>query len=116
MIQLVKKSFITPDEAVPLPKVTIDIVKFGDMTVARARFEPGWRWSEHLKPFAGTESAQETHFSAIVAGHFHVAMDDGREVDLGPSDIATVPAGHDAWVVGDEPCISIDFQGASRNE
>lgn len=115
MATLQKKSFDAPDAAHELPKAKVEIVSFGDMAVARATLEPGWTWSEHFRPIAGTESAQETHFSYIVSGRFHVAMDDGTEVDLGPGDVAIVPPGHLAWVVGDEPVISLDFQGASRN-
>lgn len=85
------------------------------MAVARATLEPGWSWAEQLKPIAGTESAEETHFSYIVSGCFHVALNDGTEADLGPGDIAIVPPGHHAWVVGDEPVMLLDFQGASRN-
>ena len=110
-----KKSFNAPDGTHALPKARLEIVSFGDMSVARATLEPGWTWSEHIKPIAGTESAEETHFSYIISGRFHIAMNDGTEADLGPGDIAIVPPGHQAWVIGDEPVISLDFQGASRN-
>lgn len=115
MATLQKKSFTAPDAARTLPNARIEIVGFGDMSVARATLAPGWSWAEHLKPVAGTESAEETHFSYISAGCFHVVMNDGTEADLGPGDIAIVPPGHHAWVVGDEPVMLLDFQGASRN-
>lgn len=115
MAALQKKSLNAPDATHALPNAKVDIVNFGDMSVARATLEPGWKWSEHLKPIVGTEIAEETHFSYIVSGRFHVVMDDGAETDLGPGDVVIVPPGHDAWVVGDQPVISLDFQGASRN-
>lgn len=115
MATLQKKSFTTPDETHTLPKCRVDIVTFGDMSIDRGIIEPGWKWSEHFKPIAGTESAEEMHFSYIVSGHCHIVMDDGTEADLGPGDMAIVPPGHDVWVVGDEPLITLDIQRASRN-
>ena len=115
MATLRKKSFNAPDATHVLPNTKIEIVSFDDMSVVRATLESGWRWSEHIKPIAGTESAEETHFSYILSGRFHIVMNDGTETDLGPGDIAIVPPGHQAWVIGDEPVVSLDFQGASRN-
>ncbi len=115
MATLQKKSFNAPDSTHELPKAKVEVVNFGNMAVVRATIGPGWTWSEHMKPIAGTESAEETHFSYIVSGRFHVVMNDGTEADLGPGDMAIVPPGHHAWVVGDEPVVSLDIQGASRN-
>lgn len=109
------KSFNAPDETRPLPKAKMEVVHFGDMPVVRATFEPGWRWSEHMRPIAGTERCQGTHFTYVISGRLRTRMDDGTEFDLGPGDVGITRPGHDAWVVGDEPCIGIDFQGASRN-
>lgn len=83
--------------------------------VGRAIWEPGWRWSEHMRPLVGTESCQGTHFTYIISGHLRTRMDSGTEFDLGPGDIAITAPGHDAWDLGDEPCIGLDIQGASRN-
>ena len=108
------KSFNTPDEARALPHVKMEFVKFGGMTVVRAIWEPGWRWSEHMRPVAGTETCQGTHFTYIVSGRLRTRMNDGTEFEVGPGDVAISAPGHDAWVVGNEPCIGIDFQGASQ--
>lgn len=110
-----KKSFNAPAEKRTLPNVTMEVVNFGDMSVVRAIWQPGWRWSEHMSPLAGTELCQGTHFTYIVSGHLRTRMEDGTEFDIGPGDVAITAPGHDAWVLGDEPCIGIDFQDASRN-
>ncbi len=110
-----KKSFNTPDEVRTPPKVKMEFISFGDMSLVRATWEPGWRWSEHMSAVAGTASCQGTHFSYIISGRLRTRMDDGTEFDLGPGDVAITAPGHDAWVLGDEPCVAFDFQGASRN-
>ncbi len=110
------KSFNAPDEVRTPPNARMEFVKFGDMTLVRMIAQPGWRWSESLKPAAGTDSCQVTHFSYVVSGRLHTRMDDGTEFDVGPGDIAISRPGHDAWVIGDEPFVTIDIQGASRNE
>ncbi|PZR97788.1 MAG: cupin [Candidatus Chloroheliales bacterium] len=115
MSKLQKKSFNAPDETLTPPNTKKETVSFGDMSIYRVIYEPGWKWSEHIKPLVGTESCQVTHFSYIISGHIHAVMDDGTEADLGPGDVAIIPPGHDAWVVGDEPCVGLDIQGASRN-
>jgi hypothetical protein len=109
-----KKSFNAPDETRSLPKIKLEIVNFGDMPITKATFEPGWRWSEHIRSIAGTDSCQVPHFTYVIPGHLRTRMDDGTEFDLGPGDIAITATGHDAWVLGDEPCVGLDFQGASR--
>lgn len=109
------KSFNTPDETRTPPQARMEFVTFGDMPVVRMICQPGWRWSEHMRPIAGTDSCQGTHFTYIVSGRFRTVMDDGRVDELGPGDIAITAPGHDAMVVGDEPCVLLDFQGASRN-
>ena len=81
----------------------------GSVTVGRAKLEPGWRWSNDVKPIAGTTSCQVHHKGYVVSGRLHVVMDDGTEADLGPGDAHEVPPGHDAWVVGDEPYVGVDF-------
>ncbi len=110
-----KKSFNAADETRTLPNAKLEIVNFGDMSVARVVFEPGWQWSVDIKPLVGTESCQGTHFTYIISGHLRTHMDDGTEFDLGPGDIAITAPGHDGWVLGDEPCIGLEIQGASRN-
>ncbi|GAC1566707.1 MAG: hypothetical protein NVS3B14_10420 [Ktedonobacteraceae bacterium] len=110
-----KKSFNTPDETRTPPHTKMEFVNFGDISLVRAIWEPGWRWSEHIRPIAGTQSCQGTHFTYVISGRFRTRMDDGTEFDLGPGDIAITAPGHDAWVLGDEPCVVLDFQDASRN-
>ena len=86
-----------------------DVVSIGNGTVLKGRFDPGWRWSEHIKPIAGTDSCQSPHFLYVLSGHMHLVMDDGTEGDIGPNAVARIDPGHDAWVVGDEPCVAVDF-------
>lgn len=79
--------------------------------VGRAVFEPGWRWSDHVKPIAGTASCMAPHTGYVLSGHMTVRMDDGTEANLDPGDLVTIAPGHDAWVVGNEPCVMLDWQG-----
>ena len=79
--------------------------------VGRATFLPGWRWSEHVKPIAKTDSCQAAHMGYFISGRMKVVMDDGEEMEFGPGDFAIMAPGHDAWTVGDEPCVVIDWQG-----
>lgn len=115
MSTLQKKSLDAPDELSTPPSARVESVDLGDMYIVRMTCEPGWKWSEHIKPIAGTPSCQSTHFAYFVSGHFHTVMDDGTAIDFGPGDIGIIPPGHDSWVVGDEPCVLLDFQDASRN-
>lgn len=105
------KTFNTPDEVRTFPKGRVELVTIGGATIGRAVFEPGWRWSTSVKPIAKTESCEAPHYQYHVAGTLHVKMDDGTEYDLKPGDISSLPSGHDAWVVGDEAVIVVDFQG-----
>jgi mannose-6-phosphate isomerase-like protein (cupin superfamily) len=93
-------------------KGRFEVVEIGGMTVGRATYEPGWKWSEHVKPTAGTDSCEVEHVGLVVSGRAVIAMDDGSEVEVGPGDLFAVPPGHDSWVVGDEPYVSLHFLGA----
>ena len=104
-----KKSFESPDETRKFDKGRVDVVTLGDHVFGRATFEPGWKWSECVKPIAGTDSCEAHHNGYIESGRMHVVMDDGGEVDLGPGDAFVIPPGHDAWIVGAEPCVAYDF-------
>ena len=112
---LISKSLNQPDETRPIPngKGKVQVVNLGGATVMRATFEPGWKWSEHVKPIAQTESCQVAHTGYIVSGRLRVRMDDGTEVEMGPGEASITPAGHDAWVVGDEPVVFLDSAGAA---
>jgi quercetin dioxygenase-like cupin family protein len=107
MAGLEVKNFESPDETRPFEgKGKADVLQIGGQTVGRAVFEPGWRWSENVKPIAGTESCQVSHLGYVISGRMRVFMDDGAEGEVGPGDVMAIPPGHDAEVVGDEPCVS----------
>jgi quercetin dioxygenase-like cupin family protein len=107
------RSFGTPDETRPFPNGRAEIVKIGDSEVGRLVFEPGWRWSEHVKPIAGTDSCEAPHFQYHLSGRLGIRMDDGTEFVAEPGDVTSLPSGHDAWVVGDEPVVVVDWFGAT---
>lgn len=116
MASLEKKSFNAPDERRAPPNTTMEMVKFGDRAVTRITYQPGWRWSNDIKPMAGTDLCQINHFIYVISGRTHVVMADGSAMELGSGDLATIPAGHDGWVIGDEPCVMIDFGAVVRPE
>ena len=103
------KNMNSPDETRSLPKTKGEVVTVGGHTIMRGTFEPGWKWSECVKPTVGTPSCQVNHVLYVISGKMGVRMDDGTEKEVGPGDTALIPPGHDAWVIGKEPCVSIDF-------
>jgi hypothetical protein len=104
-----------PDEVRPFQgKGHLDVIQLHDFTVGRAIFEPGWKWSENVKPIAGTKSCEVAHLGYCVTGHMKVKMDDGQEVDIGPGDFFHIEPGHDAWVVGDQKVEMLDFSGEQQ--
>jgi len=105
------KNFDRPDEVRDFPDGRVELVTIGGAVVGRAVLEPGWRWSKSLKPIAGTKSCEAPHFQYHISGRLMVKMDDGTEIECGPGDVSLLPSGHDAWVVGDEPAVIVDFQG-----
>ena len=108
------KAFGTPDEKREFPHGRAEIVTIGDAEVGRYIFEPGWRWSNDVKPIAGTPSCEAPHFQFHVSGRLAIRMDDGTEFVAMPGDVTSLPRGHDAWVVGDEPAVTVDWFGASN--
>jgi hypothetical protein len=108
------KDLKTPDDVRTFEKGRLELVNIGGGTVGRLTLEPGWRWSEHVKPLAKTEWCEAPHFQYHAAGRLHIVMADGSELDAGPGDVTALPSGHDAWVVGDEPAVMIDWCGASH--
>jgi class 3 adenylate cyclase len=110
-MQLRRKRFDHPDEVRTVEKAHIDLVELGELAIGRAVFEPGWRWSEHVKPIVGTQSCQVHHIGYVVSGHLHIEMTDGASLDVMGGDAFEIPPGHDAWVVGDEPWVSVDWAG-----
>jgi len=110
MASMEVKNFDSPDEVRPFEgNGHAYVVNVGGRVVGKGTFEPGWRWSENVKPIAGTDSCQVSHLGYIVSGRMGVRMDDGTEGEAGPGDVFALAPGHDAWVIGDEPCIALDF-------
>lgn len=102
------------DETRTFPRGKVELVNIGGGVVGKLTLEPGWRWSEHVKPIAGTEWCQAPHFQYHASGTLHVVMSDGTEFDARAGDVTALPSGHDAWVVGEEPVVLIDWAGASN--
>lgn len=113
MAGLVRKSLNSPEETRPFEggKGQLELVNLDAGAVGRATFQPGWRWSEHIKPIAGTDSCQAAHMGYFISGRMNVVMDNGEQMEFGPGDFSIIPPGHDAWIVGNEPCVVIDWQG-----
>jgi hypothetical protein len=105
------KSFDKPDEVRTFPKGRLELIKIGGATIGRAIFEPGWRWSTSVQPLAKTKSCEAPHFQYHISGTIRIVMDDGTELECKAGDVSLLPVGHDAWVVGDEPVVVVDFQG-----
>ena len=105
------KNFSKPDETRSFPLGKVELVNVAGATIGRAIFQPGWRWSTSVKPMIHTNSCEAPHFQYHVSGTLQVMMDDGIEMTLKAGDISNLPMGHDAWVVGNEPVVIVDFQG-----
>lgn len=103
------------DERRDFPRGHVEVNKIGNVLLGRATFEPGWRWSESVKPIVGTDSCQILHYTYVQSGRLHIRLDDGTEADVGPGDFAVIQPGHDAWVVGDEPCVAFDFSSDAES-
>ena len=110
--KLIIKSSSSPDEVRKLPKTLAEVVNLNSHSAMKATFQPGWRWSECVKPTAGTPSCQIDHLCYVISGRMILKMDDGTEKEMKAGDFALIPAGHDAWVPGSEPCVVLDFGGA----
>jgi hypothetical protein len=113
MDSLLAKSFDRPDEKRTPDKTEVDVVDLGSVKAARVILQPGWRWSECIKPVVGTESCQATHIGLATSGRLHVAHDDGTEAEVEPGFVYRVAPGHDAWVVGDEPFVGYEFESTT---
>jgi mannose-6-phosphate isomerase-like protein (cupin superfamily) len=108
--------FDSPDETRTPEKTRVEVVKSGSNSSARMTLEPGWRWSECVKPVAGTDSCQARHLGIVQSGTMHVVHDDGTEADLEPGQVYTIEPGHDAWVVGDERFVAYEFEPRAVEE
>ena len=108
-----QKSFGTADETREFERGRLDLLRIGGAEIGRLTLQPGWRWSDHVKPLAGTDLCEAPHFQYHAQGILHVVMADGSEFDARPGDVTALPQGHDAWVAGDEPVVVVDWYGAS---
>jgi len=109
-MRLQRRRFTEPSDVRTIPHGRIDVVDLDDTVVGRMTYEPGWRWSVDVQPIAGTDTCQYHHLGVTLSGRLRAQMADGTELELGPGDIFEIPPGHDAWVVGDEPWVSVDFE------
>lgn len=115
MLEVILKSFDNPDETRLFEKGKLEIVRIGGMTLGRASYEPGWRWSEHVSPVAGTPLCEVEHVGMVLSGRAMAALEDGTEVELSAGSLFYVPpVAHDSWVIGDEPYVSLHFLGAEQ--
>lgn len=108
------KTFSAPDEVRPFPGGKAEILNIGSGVIGRLVFEPGWRWSKDVKPLVGTDLCEAPHFQYHISGTLHVTNDDGSEFDARPGDVTSLPTHHDAWVVGNEPVVVVDWSGATN--
>jgi hypothetical protein len=116
MAGVVTRSFDAPDETRSPDKTRVDIVRLGSTTAGRFAFEPGWRWSDCVKPVAGTDSCQARHVGVVHSGRLVVHHEDGTELELGPGDAYVIEPGHDAWVVGEERFVGFEFESKAAEE
>jgi hypothetical protein len=110
------RNYDAPDETRTPEKTTIEIVRMGGVTTSRMRLEPGWRWSECVKPIVGGERCQVHHVGLLQSGRMRVVHDDGTELEVGPGHTYVIEPGHDAWVVGDEPVVGFEFESRAAEE
>lgn len=107
---MIKKSFDEPDETRTPTKTRVEVVRLGDVQAARFTMQPGWRWSECVKPVAGTDSCQARHVGVVLSGRMRVVQDDGSQADAGPGTAYLIEPGHDAWVLGDQALVAYEFE------
>jgi quercetin dioxygenase-like cupin family protein len=110
-VRLAKKNLGRPDKITEFPYGRVEHVSLEETALARITLQPGWRWSQDVQPQAKTKSCQSHHIQYILSGQLMIAMDDGTKMRLEPGDFVFIPPGHDAWVVGDEPFLAVDFSG-----
>jgi class 3 adenylate cyclase len=111
MIDFHLKSFTTPDQTIELPLLRISVVELGDFTVGYVVHQPGWSWSEHVRPSVGGEWCQARHVGVLLSGRTGVRLADGTTYELAPHDVVDIPPGHDGWVIGDEPAVMLEWAG-----
>jgi class 3 adenylate cyclase len=111
MAELRRKSLAEPDHTIDMPGIRLSMVELGDITVARAVHEPGWRWSTHIKPKVGGDWCQVRHVGVVAAGRLGIILEDGTTYELGPDDVVDIPPGHDGYVIGHEPVVLLEWTG-----
>lgn len=116
MAGLEVRDFSSPDETRAPDKTQIEIVRMGGASAARMSLQPGWRWSECIKPIAGTDSCQVHHIGVLISGTLHISHEDGSEQDIGAGNAYVIEPGHEAWVVGDEPVVGYEFDAGAVEE
>ena len=115
MLEVILKNFEDPDETRLFEKGKFEIVQIGGLTVGRATYEPGWKWSEHVGPLSGTPLCDVEHVGLVISGRAKASMQDGREIELKPGALFYIPpVPHDSWVIGDEAYVSLHFLGAEN--
>lgn len=113
MAGIASKSFDQPDETRAPDKTKVEVLDLGGVKAARITFQPGWKWSECVKPVVGTDTCQARHVGTVVSGRIHVKHDDGTENEMGPGDAYIIEPGHDAWVVGNEALVGYEFESTT---
>lgn len=114
MHEVILKRFEQADEVRTFPKGKFELIYINGMTIGRATYEPGWKWSEHVGRATGAKSCLVEHVGMVVSGRATAAMDDGRVIEMKAGDVFYIAPGHDSWVVGDEPYVSLHLMGASE--
>lgn len=113
MAAITARGFDAPDETRAPDKALVEVIDLGSAKVARMTMQPGWRWSESVRPVVGTETCQARHLGLTLSGRLHVVHDDGTEADIGPGDAYVIEPGHEAWVVGDDPFVGYEFESTT---
>jgi class 3 adenylate cyclase len=111
MVERRSKSLRAPDETIQFPRVTTELVELGDVTVGRITLEPGWRWSNDVRPQVGTDWCMARHVGVVISGRFGVDFQDGATIEYGPDDVFEIPPAHDGYCIGEEPCVQIEWSG-----
>lgn len=112
MPRLQRKGFTVPDETRSFPNGRIEVVNLDEVSIGRFVFQPGWRWSTDVSPITGARSCQHRHLGYTISGTLEIQMNDGTRMTIGPGESYEIPPGHDGWVVGDEPWVSVEFTSA----
>lgn len=107
-----RKDFAKPDEVRTFEKGKVELLKIGGGVIGRLTLQPGWRWSKHVKPIAKTDWCEAPHFQYQISGRMRIHTSDGEEFEVGPGEVTSLPSGHDAWVIGNEPVVVVDWFGA----